>query len=533
MAPQSTIILNLRQTSVVFGNPKSLCPILKRLSHYATHDIDEAEHLWYARYNHVNRKVVYLAARRKEVAMTGQKNVLYGVLDGKYVTITRGEGAYVYDDAGKRYLDAASGVCVVNVGHGVPEILEAMSRQASQLAFTYGGLVDNQPRQELAAKLQEWAPAGMGETKTLFVSGGAEANEAALKIAYQYHWERGHATRRRVIGRWQSYHGNTIATLSMSGRTTWREMAGVLLMDFPHIPPPYCYRCPWNQSYPGCGLPCAHELRRVIRQEGPESIAAFIAEPVIGTSLSAVVPPPEYYPIIREICDEFDVLFIADEVMSGVGRTGEKWGIDNWGVTPDIITSSKGLAGGYAPLGAAILRDKVWKPIAAGSNNVLHSCTYGGNPLSCAVAVAVLDYIEANNLVTRAGEMGDRLLAKLRHKLATNPYVGDIRGKGLFAGIELVRDRESKKPFPVEMDLGLQIELEAIRRGVILLAGVTGLVDGIAGDHLELVPPYTIEDEHIDFLTRRFLPCRHLVFVRLDHEKAKRLKIFTYNLFID
>jgi adenosylmethionine-8-amino-7-oxononanoate aminotransferase len=447
-------------------------------------------------------RLASLGQHKEASRMTGQKNVLYGMLDGEYVTITRGEGVYVYDEAGTRYLDAASGVCVVNIGHGVPEVVEAISRQASQLAFTYGGLVDNRPRQELAARLQEWAPAGMGETKTLFVSGGAEANEGAFKIAYQYHWERGHPTRRKMIGRWQSYHGNTIATLSMSGRTTWRSMPTVLLMDFPHISPPYCYRCPWGQTYPGCGLPCAHELRRVIQQEGPESIAGFIAEPVVGTSMSAVVPPPEYYPIIREICDEYDVLFIVDEVMSGIGRTGARWGIDHWGVTPDIITSSKGLAGGYAPLGAVILSEKVWTPIAQGSRSVLHSCTYGGNPLSCAAGVAVLDYIDAHDLVSRAGQMGDRLLARLRAGLADNPYVGDIRGKGLFAGIELVRDRATKKPFPLEMDLGFQIELEAIRRGLILLAGVTGLVDGVAGDHLELVPPYTIEDEQIEFIVQ-------------------------------
>lgn len=432
--------------------------------------------------------------------MTDRNHVLYGLFGQRYVTITRGEGVYLYDDAGKRYLDAVGGVCVVNIGHGVPEILNAMAAQAAQVAYTYGGIVDNQPRQQMAGKLQEWAPAGMGETKTLFLSGGAEANEGALKLAYQYHWERGKPAKRKVIGRWQSYHGNTIATLSMSGRTTWRNRPNVLLLDFPHIPPPYCYRCPWGKTYPGCGLPCAYELRRVIRQEGTDNIAAFIAEPVIGTSMSAVVPPPEYYPIIREICDEYDVLFIVDEVMSGVGRTGKKWGIEHWDVTPDIITASKGLAGGYAPLGAVILSEKVWKPIAEGSKSVTHSCTYGGNPVSCAVGVTVLDYIEKHDLVSRAGEMGDRLLARLREGLTDLPYVGDVRGKGLFAGIELVQDKETKEPFPPEWDVGFKIELEAIKNGLLILAGVTGLIDGVAGDHLELVPPYIIEDEHIDFI---------------------------------
>jgi len=426
--------------------------------------------------------------------------VLYGHFGEEYVTITRGEGVYVFDESGKRYLDAVGGVCVVNVGHGVQEIVDALAKQAGVLAYSYGGLVDNKLRQELAYKLQQWAPPEMGETKTLFSSGGAEANEGALKLAYQYHWERGKPTKRKVVGRWQSYHGNTIGTLSMSGRTPWRRIHSVFLLDFPHIPPPYCYRCPWDKTYPGCGLPCAYELRRVIQQTGQENVAAFIAEPIIGTSMSAVVPPPEYYRIIRSLCDEYDVLFIVDEVMSGVGRTGKKWGIEHWEVIPDIITTSKGLSSGYSPLGALILSEKVWRAIADGSQNVMHSSTYGGNPLSCAVGIAVLNYIEEHNLVARAGEMGEKLLAKLEEELADLPCVGDVRGKGLFAGVELVADKETKAPFPPEWNVGYRVEIEALKNGLLILAGVTGLVDGAAGDHVELVPPYVIEDEHIEFI---------------------------------
>ncbi len=340
-------------------------------------------------------------------------NVLYPHFSAHYKTMIRGEGVYVFDEDGRRYLDAIGGVGVVNIGHGVPEIVDALTRQARELAFSYGGLVDNRPRQELARKLQAWAPPGMGETKTIFSSGGAEANEAALKLAYQYHWERGNPTKYKVIGRWQSYHGNTVGTLSMSGRTKWRRMHSPYLLDFPHISPPYCYRCPWGRAYPGCGLPCAQELRRTIRQEGPEKISAFIVEPVIGTSMSAVVPPPEYYPMVREICDEFDVLLIADEVMSGLGRTGANWGIDHWQVTPDVIATAKGISGGYVPLAATIVSEKVWQAIRDGSQHVMHSNTYGGNPLACAVGVAVLDYIEAHDLVARAGHMGQKLIERL------------------------------------------------------------------------------------------------------------------------
>ena len=428
-------------------------------------------------------------------------NVLYGHLGKTYTTLTKGDGVYVFDEAGKRYLDAIGGVGVVSIGHGVEEVVEAITKQARIMAFSYGGQVDNKPRQELAYKLQQWAPEEMGETKTLFGSGGAEANEGALKLAYQYHWERGKPSKQKVIGRWQSYHGNSIGALSMSGRTQWRRMHNSYLLDFPHIPPPYCYRCPWGLSYPGCDIQCAHELRRVIRQNGPENVAAFIAEPVIGTSMSAVVPPPEYYPIIRDICDEYDVLLIVDEVMSGIGRTGKKWGIDHWQVTPDMIATAKGISSGYSPLSALILGEKVWKAIADGSKTVMHSSTYGGNPLSCATGVAVLNYVEKHDLVSRAREMGRKLRSKLEEELGDLPYVGQVRGKGLFVGIELVADRESKEPFPADWNVTHRVEEEAFENGLLILGGVTGLIDGVAGDHFELLPPYVVEDEHLEFMT--------------------------------
>lgn len=427
-------------------------------------------------------------------------NVLYHDLGKTYTTMIKGDGVYVFDEAGKRYLDAIGGVGVVNIGHGVAEVIEAITRQARTLAFSYSGLVDNEPQRELAYKLQQWASTGMGETKTLFSSGGAEANEGALKLAYQYHWERGNPSKRKVIGRWQSYHGNSIGTLSMSGRTRWRRMHSPYLLDFPHIPPPYCYRCLWNKSYPGCDLECAYELQRVIRQEGPENVAAFIAEPVIGTSMSAIVPPPEYYPIIRDICDEYDVLLIADEVMSGVGRTGEKWGIDHWQVAPDMITTSKGISGGYSPLGVLILRQRVWQAIADGSQTVMHSCTYGGNPLSCAAGVATLNYIEKHDLVSRAGKMGQKLLHKLEAGLGDLPYVGQVRGKGLFIGVELVADKETRQPFPADWNVTHRLVEETFENGLLILGGVTGLIEGVAGEHFELLPPYIVEDEHLDFM---------------------------------
>ena len=432
--------------------------------------------------------------------MDKSNNVLYGNFDEDYITITRGDGVYVFDENNKKYLDAAGGVCVVNIGHGVKEIQEIVSTQVHQLAYTYGGTTDNIPRQKLAKKLDEWAPSGMKDTKTIFSSSGGEANEAALKLTYQYHNERGNYTKRKVIGRWQSYHGNTVATLSMSGRTTWRRNNSSLLLDFPHISPPYCYRCPWDKTYPSCNVSCANELERAIKQEGAENIAAFIAEPVIGTSMSGVVPPKEYYQIIRDICDENDILFISDEVMCGLGRTGKNWGIEHWEVSPDIITTSKGLGGGYSPIGATILAENVWGAISEGSRNVSHSSTYGGNPLSCAVGLAVIDYIETNKLVSKAKIMGDKLLSRLKEELYEVPYVGDVRGKGLLVGVEIVADKESKKPFDSNMNIGHLVEAEARNNGLLILAGVTGLVDGADGDHVEIVPPYIIDEENIEFI---------------------------------
>lgn len=427
-------------------------------------------------------------------------HVLYGDLAKTPNTILRGDGVYVYDDKGQRYLDAIGGVGVVNIGHGVKDIVDSMADQAQRLAFSYGTRWDNQPRQALASILNSWAPAGMQETKTFFCSGGAEANEAALKLAYQYHWERGDRNKRKVIGRWQSYHGNTVGTLSMSGRTAWRRMHDPLLLDFPHIPPPYCYRCPWGLSPNKCGTQCAEELHRTICQEGPENISAFIAEPIIGTSMSAVVPPDNYYQRIREICDDYNILFIADEVMSGVGRTGRNWGIDHWEVVPDIITAAKGIAGGYVPLAATILREKVWQAIAGGTQKLMHSYTYGGMPLSCATGVAVLQYIEKHDLITKARVAGGKLLARLHDGLGDLPWVGAIRGKGLFIGIEIVVDKKSKTPFPSEMDVTHRIEDAAFSNGLLILGGAPGLIEGVNGDHFELLPPYTINDEHIEFI---------------------------------
>ncbi len=411
--------------------------------------------------------------------------------------ITRGKGVYIYDREGREYLDAVGGIAVVNVGHGVPEIIAAMTEQAQRVAFVSGGAFANEPAQALAEELATWAPAGMRHV--LLLAGGSEATETAMKLARQYHLERGKASKYRVISRWISYHGNTIGALSMSGRTAWRSEFVPYLQHFPKIHPPYCYRCPYGKTYPSCQVACAEDLERVITLEGPDSIAAFIAEPVIGTSAAGVTPPPEYYPRIREICDKYDVLFIADEVITGIGRTGKNFGIEHWGVVPDMITTAKALSSGYAPLAAVILHERVYDAIAQGSGRTTQGFTYSGHPLSAAVGLAVLKYLKAHNLVANAGRIGRLLLERLG-TLRRFPIVGDVRGTGLILGVEFVADQTTKRPFPPEAGVTRRIVEATLEQGVVVVPGMSGLIDGVAGDHIQISPPYIFTEANVEQL---------------------------------
>jgi adenosylmethionine-8-amino-7-oxononanoate aminotransferase len=414
-----------------------------------------------------------------------------------YPVIVRGKDVFLYDQAGREYLDAVGGIAVVNVGHAVPEIIAAMAEQAGRVAFVHGGTFANEPAQALADELVTWTPPGLRHV--LLLSGGSEATETAMKLARQYQLERGQAGKYRVISRWISYHGNTLGALSMSGRTAWRRDFVPYLQPFPKIHPPYCYRCPYGKTYPSCQVACAEDLERVITLEGPDSIAAFIAEPVIGTSAAGVTPPPEYYPHIREICDRHDILFIADEVITGVGRTGRNFGIEHWGVIPDMITVAKGLSGGYAPLAAVILHDRVYEAIARGSGRTTQGFTYSGHPVSAAAGLAVLRYVKAHDLVTNAARMGRLLLERLA-TLRRYPIVGDVRGLGLFLGVEFVADQASKRPFPPEAEITRRIVEATLDEGVIVVPGMAGLIDGVAGDHIQVSPPYTFTEAHADRL---------------------------------
>jgi adenosylmethionine-8-amino-7-oxononanoate aminotransferase len=413
-----------------------------------------------------------------------------------YPIIDRGEGVYLFDTRGKRYLDGSGGPAVVSIGHGVcEEVIDSMVEQARRVFFPYAGHFVSEPQIELAKKMIHFAPPGMSQV--YLVSGGSEATEVALKLVRQYHIERGNLSRVKVISRWQSYHGATVGALSLSGHTPRRIDYLPYLLNFPHILPPFCYRCPFGKEYPSCGTYCAYDLERTIKREGKESIAAFIAEPIIGNTVGAAVPPAEYFPIIREICNRYGILLIVDEVITGFGRTGKNFGIDHWNVIPDLIITGKGISSGYTPLGAVIMHESICDVFMNSKRSTFFlGYTYSGNPLSCAVGLAVLRYIEKNNLVGRSAQMGKYLFERFS-KMKELPMVGDIRGRGLLLGIELVNDKEEKTSFERSRRIAETIASKAFVRGLILLSG-SGTVDGVSGDHLLIAPPFIIEEEQIE-----------------------------------
>jgi adenosylmethionine-8-amino-7-oxononanoate aminotransferase len=423
--------------------------------------------------------------------------VLYRDLTRNYKQFVRGEGTYLIDDRGRSYLDAAGGVAVNVVGHGERRIIDALAAHADEVNYVYGAAFTSPWQEQLARNLA--GVTTLSSPKVFFCSGGSEANETAVKLARQYHVERGEPRRWKVISRWQGYHGNTLAMLSVSGRPSWRSIYDPYLFRVPHIDPPYCYRCPYGRQYPSCGVACAEDLERTIRLEGPETIAAFIAEPVIGTSVTGVVPVPEYYGRIRAICDEYGILFIADEVLCGYGRTGRACAIDHWGVVPDIITLGKALGSGYAALAACIAGEHVVEALQSGSGQFVHGFTYGGLPLSCFIGVQVYDLMQELDLFCRSAETGAYLLDQLG-ALSSHRIVGDVRGLGLLAGIEFVADKLTRRPFPQELGVTERIVVAAEERGVLLRQGAPGATYSNGGDHIQISPPYIISRGEVDEL---------------------------------
>lgn len=424
-----------------------------------------------------------------------QGHVFYRRIDHPRPMITHGEGVYLLDTDGRRYIDASGGPVLVNIGHGVPQVVEAMAEQARQVAYIHATMFTSRVIEDYSEALAEVMP--LPDPRFFYLCSGSEATETAIKFARQVQVDRGEAGRYLIISRWRSYHGTTLGALAVSGRPRLRSLYLPMMHDMPHIPPPYCYRCPFNLEYPTCGITCATALEDQIKILGAETVAAFIAEPISGASLAAVVPPPEYWPLIRQICDQYGLLLIDDEVMTGFGRAGHWFAIQAWDVTPDVITMGKGAAGGYWPLSIIAVKREHLEIIRRGRGNFVHGGTFSHHAVGAAAGLATLRYIQAHDLVAASASKGERLKAKLGAALGDHPHVGDIRGQGLMLGLEFVVNRATKEPFPPQTRLARRLGDAAFERGLILYPD-QGTVDGVRGDHVMIAPPYVVTDEQMD-----------------------------------
>ncbi|WP_088071477.1 aspartate aminotransferase family protein [Gottfriedia luciferensis] len=403
-----------------------------------------------------------------------------------YPMISHGKGVYLFDKEGKKYIDGSSGAITVGIGHGVEEIINVMTEQAKRVSFVYRSQFTSEPAEKLAKKISEITQGDLNWT--FFVNSGTEATETAMKLAIQHYQEKGIKGKNKILSRWMSYHGITIGALSMSGHPLRRQRFVPILEDYPTISPPYCYRCPFNLEHPSCDLACASELETAIERIGSENIAAFIAEPIIGAAGGAIVPSKGYYQRIKDICTKNDILFIADEVMTGLGRTGRMFAMEHWGVQPDIVTLGKGMTSGYTPMAATIASDRVIEPIMKGSRLVMSGHTFSANPLSAAVSLAVIEYVEKHNLVQAAEEKGNYLINKLKEIKEEFPIIGDVRGKGLLIGIEFINNIKSSAFIQ-----------KATNKGLLLYPAVAGK-NGKDDSAFMIAPPLTISYEELDEL---------------------------------
>ena len=412
-----------------------------------------------------------------------------------------GEGCYLIDEDGKRYFDGSGGAAVSCLGHGDAEVTAAIKAQLDKLAFAHTGFFTSDPAEELADLLIANAPGDID--RAYFVSGGSEATESAIKLARQYHVERGEPQRRHLIARKQSYHGNTLGALAAGGNEWRREQFSPILIDVSHISPCYEYvgRTDSETAF-DYGQRMAQELEDEILRLGTDNVMAFMAEPVVGATLGAVPAVEGYYERIREICDTYGVLLILDEVMCGMGRTGHLFACNGDNVVPDILCIAKGLGAGYQPIGAMMCTKSIYETIENGSGFFQHGHTYLGHPVATAAGLAVVRAMLERDLIPRVSIMGEKLQSALVTKLGQHPHVGDIRGRGLFRGIELVADRETKAPFDPERKLAAKIKKAAFANGLICYP-MSGTRDGKNGDHVLLAPPFILEDAHIDEIVEK------------------------------
>ncbi len=424
-------------------------------------------------------------------ATTGISSLFSRNLRKDYPVAVRGEGSWIVAADGRRYLDASGQAAVVSIGHGVTQIGRAMAEQASQIAFAHTSQFHSAPAEKLAARLLAIAPRNFQDGgRVYFTSGGSEATETAIKLARQYFLETGQPSRYRIVSRRQSYHGSTLGAMSVSGNIARRAPYAPMIPDWGHVSPCFCYHCPFGKTYPECNLACADDLDGFLGENDAASVAAFVFEPVVGATLGAAAAVDGYTTRIADICRKHGILLIADEVMCGMGRTGKPFASQHWGLEPDIILTGKGIASGYAPLGAVLVAPRISEAYEKGSAAFMHGFTYQSHPVCTAAGNAVFDYLEDHKLfekVTPAGaDLRKALLA-----LESHPNVGQVRGLGLLQAVEFVRDKSSREPFPREAGIAGKIQAAALEKNV-LTYPTQGCVDGMRGDHILLAPPFIL-----------------------------------------
>ena len=428
-------------------------------------------------------------------------HVLHRQIGQPYPVAASARGIAIRDAKGKEYIDASGGAAVSCLGHSHPDVLAAMHEQLDRLAYAHTSFFTTEVAEELADELIAHAPEGMSHV--LLVSGGSEAIEAALKLARQYFVERGEPQRRYIIARRQSYHGVTLGALAAGGREWQRKAFAPLLIETHHVSPVYEYReRRADESAQAYGERLAQELESKIGELGGENVIGFVAETVVGATMGAVPAVPGYFRRVREVCGGHGVLLILDEVMCGMGRTGTLHACEQEGISPDLMVVAKGLGGGYAPIGALMMQDAIFQAVAHGSGAFQHTHTYMGHPLACAAALAVQRVIRRDNLLANVRAQGTHLSRRLRERFGNHPFVGDVRGRGLLQGIELVADRSTKEAFDPKLKMHARVKREAMARGLMVYP-MGGTVDGARGDHVLIAPPFIVDDGAVDTIVER------------------------------
>jgi len=433
-----------------------------------------------------------------EVVPGLEKDALFYQDASRLPTVDHGRGVYIYDTEGNEYLDGCSGAVSANLGHAHPRMLEAAVAQLKKIAFAYRTQFTNEPADRLAELLVQLSPPELN--RAFFVNSGSEAVESATKLARQYWLAVGKASKSMVLSRRPSYHGATLGALALTDYAPLNIPFRPMLMQSPKVSAPFCYHCPISHTYPECAMACVKETERSIHIYGPENVAAIIAEPIGGSTSGAAVPPDEYFPMLERICHENEILLIIDDVMTGCGRTGTFYGYEHWDITPDIVCTSKGLSGGYTPIGAIIASDTVVEPVMQ-TGGFMHGHTYAANPLSCAIALEAINVIVDEHLVENARDTGTYMHEQLHALMARYPFVGDVRGRGLLAAMEFVRDRALREPFPASWNVALEAKEIGRKHGLLLYPRRS--VYGLAGDHVLIAPPLVITREEVDDLIGR------------------------------